>query len=98
MVVGPSANKPANNIHDFTWALGTGMVYSIPDKFVPCMVNGGKESLSLPVILPPICVRGVIIRLTGLDDREASPVIVEENGCAASIPVNSLNVVPLFPA
>ena len=39
-----------------------------------------------------------MIRFTGLDNNDASPVIVEENGCAASIPASILSVVPLLPA
>ena len=42
----PDASRPAISTHDFTWALATGSVYSIPRSGIPWTVNGGEAALA----------------------------------------------------
>ena len=94
-VVGLDAYNPASSIADFTCALATGELYSIPCSLLPVIVSGANPSLLS--ISAPIIERGVIIRFIGLFCMDLSPVSIDVKFCAESIPLTSLVVVPLLP-
>ncbi len=86
-VVGASAYNAASKTADFTWALATGIRYSMPrSRCPPPMSTGGV----------PWCVRtsapisrsGPATRSIGRFMSDASPISCESKDCADSRPVN----------
>ena len=97
-MVDESAERPAINKQDFTWALATGIVYFIPLRFPPLIAKGAKELSFLPKIVAPISVKGSITHPIGLLLRDASPLKTEKMSALANNPDINLIEVPLLPA
>ena len=96
-VVVPDASRPAISTHDFTCALATGSVYSIPRSGIPCTVNGAKRP-SRASIHAPISRSGDATRSTGRRRIDSSPSKVHlPPGWPASQPGASRISVPALP-
>ena len=93
----PSAYRPASNRLDFTWALATGMLYSIPVSVAPPCICSGAVHVSVVSISAPMETSGPTTRFIGRPDNDVSPVSVVEKDCPASRPDISRMEVPEFP-
>ena len=96
-VVSPSAYSPAMRMHDLSWALATGISYSMPLRLPPLNASGASEPPFRPITCAPIISSGSRIRFIGLRRSDESPVITLKKCCAARRPETSLIVVPLLP-
>ena len=96
--VGPVAESPASIRHDFTWALATGMSYSMGRRFPPRIASGARVSPWRPMMEAPICCSGWTMRPMGRVRNDASPVSTDRNSWPANSPDNNRIEVPLLPA
>ncbi len=95
-VVVPSAVSPASSSADFTCALATGSVYSMPwSAAPPVIVTGGLP----PTVATcaPMSRSGAATRSMGRFMSEESPMSLESKRCAASRPMNRRMAVPALP-
>src|ERR1041385_6816783 len=96
ILVSPSAYRAACNRHDFTCALGTGMLYSMALSFPPVMRCGGRPP-SLELIFAPMLSSGVITRPIGRFESDSSPNNSVVKFCPARMPLNMRMVEPELP-
>ena len=96
-VVSPSAKRPAIRIADFTCALATGSVYSMPRREPPSMV-AGRVPPSASTTLAPMRASGSAMRSMGRRRSDASPSMRQRDARAAPKPASSRAVVPELPA
>ena len=90
--VNPSAYRPASKMADLTWALATGVSYSMPCRPGPPPTRSGGQ-----LARAPIRARGSTTLSIGRRLREASPPSSLSNGWAASRPASRRIVVPELP-
>ena len=96
MVV-PSAESPARMMADFTWALTTLEVQSIPCSPPPRTSSGGRQRSPWPVTVAPMSPRGSATRSMGLDESDASPTSSVSQSNPATRPASRRIDVPEFP-
>ena len=94
--VTPSAYNPAKMAADFTWALGSLLLYLMAFSPPPFIISGANLS-SLAFISAPMSLSGSMTLYMGLLDSDSSPVSVVSKSWPASIPEISLIDVPEFP-
>ena len=95
--VSPSAYIPAIRMQDFSWALATGIWYSMPHSPPPLNARGASDPPPLPLTSAPIWLRGRRMRFMGRRRRDESPLMMLKNGWLARSPDSSRIVVPLLP-
>ncbi len=96
-IVSPFADMPASRIADFTCALATGGVHSMPVSAPPTTSIGGRHCFPSPQTVEPIAVNGSAMRSIGRDDSELSPNNVVDPSSPATTPASSRIAVPEFP-
>ena len=96
-MVGPTAARPANRMADFTWALATLVVQSMPCSVPPLTTSGGRHCGPDPTTEAPINSRGSATRSMGRVLREASPIRTVSHGKPATMPASSRIEVPELP-
>src|SRR3990172_8063558 len=83
---GPAA-RPASRTADFTWALGTGVAWSIGRSGRrPVTDRGGSVSSARAWSVAPIARSGSMIRATGRRRNESSPSRIVASGVPARMP------------
>jgi len=95
--VSPSAPSPASRMADFTWALATGGLYSIPCRSPPRTSRGGYRPPPRPSTRAPIRRRGSVTRSIGRRETDSSPRKTVRHGKAAHRPASRRIVVPELP-
>ncbi len=95
--VSPSAPRPASSTAPFTWALATGGSYSMPRRWPPWMVRGGRQPPGRQSTAAPMRRSGSATRSMGRCDTESSPTSTVSHGKAAQNPDSRRMVVPELP-
>ena len=93
----PWADSPASRMADFTWALATLAVQSIPCSAPPRTRSGGRQRSPRPVTVAPMSPRGSATRSMGRLDSDASPVSSVSQSNPATRPASRRMEVPEFP-
>ena len=82
---------------DFTWALATRLVQSMPTRSPPRMRSGGSRRSPEPSTVAPMSSSGSATRSIGRSDSEASPTSSVSHPKPATIPASNRMEVPEFP-
>ncbi len=97
-VVVPAAARAASRIADLTWALGTGVWWSMGRRrAAPVISSGSREPPPWPSIRAPIARSGSVTRPIGRRRSEASPSSTADSGRPARSPATRRAVVPELP-
>ena len=95
-VVSPSAYSPASSRQDLTWALATGMAWSIPRSRPGPMRSGGVPPFVV-AMAAPMAASGSAMRRIGRAESDASPRSSLAKPCPASTPASRRMAVPELP-
>ncbi len=93
----PVAESPASSTADFTWALATLDVQSMPCSEPPRTCRGGRHRSPRPCTVAPIRASGSATRSIGRPESDASPTSSVSQGNPATRPANRRMEVPEFP-
>ncbi len=96
-VVGPSADSPANKMADFTWALATLEVQSIPWRPPPGDAEAAGSARRAPATVAPISPSGSATRSMGRSESDSSPTRRVSQAKPATNPHNNRMEVPELP-
>ncbi len=95
--VAPSAARPASRMADFTCALATFDVQSMPRSAPPVTRSGGRQRSPCPSTVAPISSRGSATRSMGRVESDSSPTSSVSQAKPATRPASSRMEVPEFP-
>ena len=93
----PLADSPASRMADFTWALATCEVQSMPCSRPPSTRSGGRQRAPRPRTVAPIRPSGSATRSMGRAERDSSPTSSVSHANPATSPASRRMDVPEFP-
>ena len=93
----PLAESPASRMADFTWALATLAVQSMPCSRPPRTCSGGRQRSPRPSTWAPIRVSGSATRSIGRAESESSPTSSVSQSKPATSPASRRMEVPELP-
>ncbi len=93
----PVAERPASRTADFTWALATLDVQSIPCRAPPVTRSGGRQRSPRPCTTAPIRASGSATRSIGRPESDSSPTSSVSHANPATRPASRRMDVPEFP-
>ena len=93
----PLADSPASRMADFTWALATREVQSMPCSRPPSRRSGGRQRAPRPRTVAPMRPSGSATLSMGRAERDSSPTSSVSHANPATSPASRRIDVPEFP-